>query len=209
MTAAEWEIGKLGEATPPPEEAGAATPPPDGSMPDAAAAPIGWTDEDVRSLEAIIRGPYDKIAEITNDPSYRLSDVDVLMLVGSFTSWMPVSWVRASSHGELPLILAVPLTIGAIVAVNLPKVSHWNRTHPDAAISLPFVGKGGARRDRSRTAATSDSGDGGRAEPSGAPEDHERAAAGSDAGAPAAPVSDGGPAADSIDDIRSGYTARR
>lgn len=207
MTAANWEVGPLGPPTPPSPEAGDQSADPTATSADAAAAlPTGWNEADVAALREIVRGPYDKIAEVTNDPAFKLSTVDELMLVATLTTWMPVSWVRAGAHGQLPLIVAIPLTVGILAIVNGPKVIHWNRTHPDAAIAIPFISPKGARRaDRPRPTPSDAAGGGTGIERDGGPGDSvEDPAAAAGKPSPTAPV-DGGPPADSIADIRRGY----
>ena len=171
------------------------------------AAPSEWTDADVQQLIAVLRGPYDKIADATGDEGYRLSKIDEIMLVGSLTTWMPVSWARAGQHGTLPLIVALPLTAMALVAVNLPRLGHWNKTHnPEEQIVIPFIMRRGAARVGPRSTPQPSRSDGPGpvaadrpvAEPSADPQ-------GPPSGDVRAPSVDGGPPADSLEDIQRSY----
>jgi len=171
------------------------------------AAPVEWTDADIKQLIDVLRGPYDKIADATGDESYRLSKIDEIMLVGSLTTWMPVSWARAGQHGNLPLIVALPLTAMALVAVNLPRLGHWNKTHnPEEQIVIPFIMRRGTARVGPRPTPQPPRSDGPGAGPADRPVDQPiPAPAGPPADVGHAPSVDGGPPADSLDDIRRSY----
>lgn len=209
---AEWKV----ESPAPPDPNAApdpgAVPPVGDAAPSAGPGelPTGWTETDVAALIEFIHGPYDKLAAVADDPAYKLSKVDEMMLVSTLTTWMPPSWVRAGARGQLPLVVALPITVLAIGAVNLPKLAYWNGTHPDVQISIPFISKrGGARRDRSRSTARDDDAGGGFTERDGGPGDRVETAVDAAASVPADASVPGGPPADSPDDIRRGYAPRR
>ena len=191
--------------------------PPGGDAPggdaSTAGAPAGtalagteWTDADLQVLLEFLRGSYDKIALATGDSAYLLSKIDEVLLTAAIPTWMPVSWVRAGSHGRAPLIVAIPLTIAVLVAVNLPKIAHWNNTHDDdEQIPIPFVRRRkGPRSDRPRpTEAAPGPGD---RRPDTADVTSDRVAAPVAPSEPAtAGAVDGGPPADSLDDIKRAY----
>lgn len=210
MTAsADWSVGPVG-SPPEPGEA-AAEPQPESSAIAGEQLPDGWSEADVKALVKVLRGPYEKLAATTGDDTYKLTELEEIVLVGSLTSWMPASWVRAGQHGSLPLIVALPLTVGVLVAVNAPKLAHWNRTHPDARIDVPFIGRKGGRRGpghRPQPAPREDEGRGDDAGRPGGADDRDAGPAAPAAGVEGPGPSDGGPPADSLDDIRRSYAAQ-
>jgi hypothetical protein len=163
-----------------------------------------WTEADLKALLEIIRGPYDKIAEVTADPAYTLSKIDELVLVGTLTTWMPVSWVRSSSHGRLPLLPGLLLTAGALILVNLPRLLRWNITHPDQRIPIPFIKE--ARHVGPRPTPQPSRPDRAGADAADRAVDHEGAPAQEPSADPdPSGAVDGGPPADSLDSIRGAY----
>lgn len=211
---AEWQVGDI-PASPeaPPDDAPAGAAPAAGA-PAAATEPGEWTDEDVAKLLEILRGPYDKIAAVTTNDGYKLSELEELPLVGVITSWMPPSWVRAGQKGQLPMVVGIPLTLAVVVGISLPRLGLWNLTHPEARIEIPIpftrlrIGGGHGAPSRPRAAAPAagssvgdELGDRG----AGADDVSERAGT-ADVGGPVN-TGDGGPPADTPDDIRRSYAS--
>jgi hypothetical protein len=168
---------------------------------------IDWLPEDVARLKRWINTPYQKLGQATGDAFIELSELEQTAIAMPATSWMPVEWVRDASGQKIPPVVGVALTIAALVTVTVLKVPLWNKAHPDAFIAIPFITRKEAQRGastQSRTAAGAAAGGGGGSERFGGGGDR-----GEDVGAaesaPIAGAVDGGPPADTVDDIRRRY----
>ncbi len=164
-----------------------------------------WTEADVAKLKDLVAAPYKMLADSTGEPWLELTDLQALAIAVPMTSWLPVSMVRGGDGQKIPPLLGSLLTAGAFAGITGMKIAQWNRAHPDRFVAVPFITKRGARRGPSTPAHDPRARD----ERVERPDDAgDRIEAAEPATEPAAAgARDGGPAADSIDDIRRGYTS--
>jgi hypothetical protein len=162
-----------------------------------------WTEADLAKLKEIIAQPYKMLADSTGDQWIALSDLQQTIIAAPMTSWLPVSWVRGADGQNIPPLLGALVTAAAIVAVSGVRVARWNHEHPDRFVAVPFITRKGVRRGPSTP----------RPDARARVEDAGRADVTSDRIETAEPVAepvddrsvDGGPPADSIDDIKRAY----
>ncbi len=224
MTAAQWEVEGLGEPAPadgnggPPPGAGA--PPGPAAAPGAPASALGWTEADVASLKAMIEAPYEKIAGIEGLEYWKLDELDATLMAVSFSTWMPVTWIRGATAGHAPPLVAAAITAGVLLYVHMPRILRWNIEHPDSPIPLPkipllsaLLAPKGVRRGptaQARPRAPEPAPAEGVDDQRGPGEEVAAAAAdGQPAAEPeAAPDASGFPVGDSLGDVRRAYETR-
>lgn len=175
-----------------------------GAPADGVAATGDWSETDVAKLKDLVAAPYKKIADSTGDAWIALSDLEAYAIAVPMTSWLPVSWIRGVDGQKIPPLLGAIITAVAVAGVSGVRVAQWNRQHPDKFIVVPFIGaRRGARRGPSTPTQDPRAHDGSAERPDDASDRVESAEPADDV--PPAGARDGGPAADSLDDLRRAY----